>query len=86
VRLLFAPVWSWSVPLVGCAAVFVFVLLTTPPGFAAIGEVVFVSARGPLADAASYALGAAASLALVTLLALAAICAVLALLIRRLRA
>jgi hypothetical protein len=63
--------WTWIVPLVGAAAVFAFVLATTPPGFAAIGTVVFSSG----ADSAAYATGAAASLALVTLLVLTAVCA-----------
>jgi hypothetical protein len=61
------------VPLVGAAAVFIAVLLATPPGFAGLGEVLAGTARGPSAEGAAYAVGAAASLALVTLLALAAV-------------
>jgi hypothetical protein len=53
---------------------FVGVLATTPPGFGGIRDVVLTAPRGPTADAAAYALGAAASLALVVLLVLAAIC------------
>ena len=61
-------------PLVGAALVFGAVLLTTPPGFGAIRDVVLVAPSGPTADAAAYALGAAASLALVTLLVLGVAC------------
>jgi hypothetical protein len=73
--------WTWLVPLVGAAAVFGFVLATTPPGFASIGTVIFSSG----ADAAAYAAGAAASLALLTLLVLGVACAAAHVLIRRLR-
>ena len=73
--------WTWLVPLAGAAVVFAFVLATTPPGFISIGAVLFSSG----ADAAAYAAGAAASLALVTLLVLGAACAVADRLIRRLR-
>ena len=66
--------WTWLVPLIGAAAVFTGVLLATPPGFRAISDVVLGSPRGPLADAAAYALGAAASLALVVLIGLAVVC------------
>ena len=45
-------------------------LLTTPPGFEAISDILFGLPRGPNADAAAYALGAAGSLALLTLLLL----------------
>jgi hypothetical protein len=62
-------------PLLCAGAVFVFVLLTTPPGFASLGDVLFGSARGPNAEASAYALGAAAGLALVALLIVAAIVA-----------
>ena len=60
-------------PLAGAAAVFCGVLLTTPPGFRALADAATGAARGPNADAAAYALGAAASLALVALLLLAAL-------------
>ena len=72
-------VWTWLVPLIGAAAVFAFVLATTPPGFTSIGAVIFSSG----ADPAAYATGAAASLALVTLLVLAGACAAVCVLIRR---
>jgi hypothetical protein len=80
--------WAWSwwrtvVPLLAALAVFSLVLLSTPPGFAAISEVLFTSPRGASADAAAYALGAAASLALVALLGVAALCTVIELLCRR---
>jgi hypothetical protein len=72
---MFAKRWTWLTPVLGAALVFAGVLWLTPPGFGAIGEVVFGSPRGPSADAAAYVLGAAGSLALVTLgvLAVAAI-------------
>lgn len=62
---------------------FVYVLLTTPPGFEAVGEVLVGTARGPLAEAAAYAVGAAASLALIVLLVLWALGFVIGLLRRR---
>jgi hypothetical protein len=71
------------VPLLAAAAVFAFVLVTTPPGLSAVYDVMFISSSGPLADAAAYALGAAASLALLTLLVLAAACGALSMLLRR---
>ena len=58
---------AWPVPLVAALAVFTFVLLTTPPGFRAVTDVLFGSPRGVIADAAAYALGAAASLAVLVL-------------------
>jgi hypothetical protein len=70
-------------PLLAAALVFTFVLLSTPPGFAAIGDVLFGSPRGPTAEGAAYALGAAASLALVALIGVGATCAVIELLRRR---
>ena len=70
---MFRSAWSWAVPVVGAALVFVSVLVTTPPGFGAIGAVLFGSPRGAVADAAAYAIGAAASLALLALVVLAAI-------------
>jgi hypothetical protein len=77
----FRAAWSWVVPLLGAAAVFAYVLATTPPGLAAVEAVVFSSG----ADAAAYAAAAAASLALVTLLVLGAICGALELIMRRMR-
>jgi Mn2+/Fe2+ NRAMP family transporter len=76
--------WSWIVPLVGAALVFGAVLLTTPPGFGAIRDVILVAPSGPSADAAAYALGAAASLALVTLVVLSLACGGVDLLFRKL--
>ncbi len=73
----------WLVPLAGATLVFVYVLLTTPPGFEAVGEVLVGTARGPLAEAAAYAVGAAASLALIVLLVLWALGFVIGLLRRR---
>jgi len=64
----------WLVPVVGAVAVFGAVLVSTPPGFGAIRDVLFGLPRGANADAAAYALGAAASLALVALLLLTAAC------------
>jgi Mn2+/Fe2+ NRAMP family transporter len=71
------------VPLVAATVVFCAVLLTTPPGFGAVGDVILFAPRGPSADAAAYALGAAASLALVTLLVLAVACGGLELALRK---
>ena len=70
---MFRRAWSWIAPLVGAAAAFGFVLATTPPGFAGVADLLFGTPRGVNADAAAYALGAAASLALVTLVALAVV-------------
>lgn len=67
---MFDSTWSWSVPIAAAAVVFAAVLLTTPPGFRAISDILLGSPRGPSADAAAYALGAAGSLALFTLLVL----------------
>lgn len=69
-----APLWTWIVPLIAAASVFTGVLLTTPPGFAALTDVLFGQPRGPNAEAAAYALGAAGTLALVALLVLASVC------------
>jgi hypothetical protein len=71
---MFRSTWSWTVPLLAAGGVFLAVLLTTPPGPRAIPDVLLGSLRGPNADAAAYALGAAGSLALLTLLALAVVC------------
>jgi hypothetical protein len=68
---MFGSIWSWLVPIAAAALVFAAVLLTTPPGFRAISDIVLGSPRGPSADAAAYALGAAGSLALLTLVVLA---------------
>jgi hypothetical protein len=77
--------WSWSVPIAAAAAVFAAVLLTTPPGFRALSDILLGSPRGPSADAAAYALGAAGSLALLTLLFLGALLGALDLALRRKR-
>jgi hypothetical protein len=82
---MFGSTWSWLVPLAGAAVVFTGVLLTTPPGFRAISDIVFGTPRGPSADAAAYALGAAGSLALVTLLVLALVLGVVDAAVRRWR-
>jgi hypothetical protein len=50
---MFGSVWSWLVPVLGAALVFAGVLLTTPPGFGAIGLVLFGSPSGAVADAAA---------------------------------
>ena len=75
--------WSWAVPVLAAAGVFAFVLATTPPGFASVQYVLIGGARGATADAAAYALGAAASLALLVLVALAAILGAMDRLLRR---
>jgi hypothetical protein len=75
--------WTWATPLLGAAAVFVFVLVTTPPGFSSVPDVLFGSPRGVNADAAAYALGAAASLALGALLGLAVVMAAIETILRR---
>ena len=82
---MFATVWSWMLPLLGAAAVFAGVLLSTPPGFQAVADVVIASPRGQSADAAAYALGSAATLALLALVLLAVVCGGLELALRRLR-
>ena len=69
-----APAWTWVLPLLVAAAVFTGVLLTTPPGFTALTDVLFGQPRGPNAEAAAYALGAAGSLALIGLLASGGLC------------
>ena len=82
---MFGAWWSWVVPLAGAGAVFTGVLLTTPPGFRAIADVLLGSPRGANGDAAAYALAAAGSLALLTLLVLAAILGGIDFVIRRTR-
>jgi hypothetical protein len=77
--------WSWALPLVGAVATFVGVLISTPPGFRAVTDVLFGSLRGPNADAAAYALGSAASLALGALVVLAVACGGLDFALRRFR-
>ena len=65
------PGWPALVALLVAALVFAGVLLVTPPGFAAFVDLLIGPARGARGLAAAYALGAAASLALVSLLAVA---------------
>ena len=77
---MFDRLWTWAVPLAMAGVVFAFVLSTTPPGWRAIPDVLVGSVRGPNADAAAYALGAAASLALGVLV----VAALATLLVRRL--
>jgi hypothetical protein len=79
----FRAAWTWAVPLLGAAAVFGAILVSTPPGFASIPQVAFFAARGAPSDAAAYALGAASALALVTLVLLAVACAAIELVMRR---
>jgi hypothetical protein len=55
------------VPLLVALAVFVGVLLVTPPGFRALPDELLGTSRGPGLDAAAYALGAASGLALLGL-------------------
>jgi hypothetical protein len=82
---MFGSTWSWLVPIATAAVVFASVLFTTPPGFRAISDIVLGSPRGPIADAAAYALGAAGSLALLTLLVFALVLGTIDLAIRRRR-
>jgi hypothetical protein len=82
---MFRSTWSWLVPIAGAGMVFAAVLLTTPPGFRAISDILLGSPRGPSADAAAYAVGAAASLALLTLLVLGLVLGVIDLAFRRWR-
>ena len=76
---------TWPIPLLASAAVFTFVLVTTPPGFRAVTDVLFGSPRGINADAAAYALGAAASLALLALLAVTLLVGLVEIAMRRWR-
>lgn len=76
---------AWPIPLLAGAAVFSYVLLTTPPGFRALADVLFGSPRGINADAAAYALGAAASLALLALAATALVVLLVEVAMRRWR-
>lgn len=80
---MFDRAWTWLVPLIAAAAAFGGVLSTTPPGWRAIPQVLIGSVRGPNADAAAYALGAAASLALLVLLGLMLLVALVRALTRR---
>ena len=66
-------------PLLGAAAAFCFVLVTTPPGFVALETAVLSTGTDP----AAYAAGAAASLGLLTLVLLAIICGLADALTRR---
>jgi hypothetical protein len=75
--------WSWMVPLAGATLVFFGVLLTTPPGFGAVRDVILLAPSGSGADAAAYALGSAASLALVTLAVVGVACGSLEVLLRK---
>jgi hypothetical protein len=65
---MFRSVWSWAIPLVLGVAIFTLVLATTPPGGRALFDVMFGTPRGTAADAAAYAIGAAASLAFAVVL------------------
>jgi hypothetical protein len=80
---MFCSTWSWLVPIASAVIVFAAVLVTTPPGFRAISDILLGSPRGPTADAAAYALGAAGSLALLTLLILGVVLGALDLALRR---
>jgi hypothetical protein len=76
-------VWPWAVPLGLSLLVFVAVLVSTPPGFGAFAALLGGALRGIEADAAAYALGAAASLALLTLGLAALTCLLVARLVTR---
>ena len=65
------PRWPALLAVLIAALVFAGVLLVTPPGFAAFVDLLIGPARGARGLAAAYALGAAASLALVSLLLVA---------------
>jgi Mn2+/Fe2+ NRAMP family transporter len=82
---MFRATWSWLVPIAVALVVFAAVLLTTPPGFQAISDILLGSPRGPSADAAAYALGAAGSLAFLSLLVLALVLAAIDLAVQRWR-
>lgn len=83
---MFSAAWSWILPLLGATAVFGAVLGITPPGFRALTDVAFGTPRGTAADAAAYAIGAAASQGLAALLVLAAVCFALDVVLQRGRA
>ncbi len=74
---LLAPAWPPIVATLLALVVFAGILLTTPPGFASVRDVLLVHDDPPRLLQASYALGAAASLALATLVMLAPLFAVL---------
>jgi hypothetical protein len=80
---MFGSTWSWLVPIACALIVFAAVLLTTPPGFRAISDILLGSPRGPSADAAAYALGAAGSLGLLTLLVVGLVLGAIDLAVRR---
>jgi hypothetical protein len=67
---LLAPAWPPMFALLSAVAVFVGVLLTTPPGLVA-PFMLLLAPGDPRSLAAAYATGAAASLSLVTLVVLA---------------
>ena len=71
------PGWPALLALLVALLVFCAVLLVTPPGFVAFVDLLIGPARGPRGLAAAYAVGAAASLALVSLLVVAALLSVL---------
>ena len=72
---MFERAWTWVLPVIAAGATMTIVLVSTPPGFAALSDVVFGTPRGTAADAAAYALGAAASLGLLALIVMALLCA-----------
>jgi hypothetical protein len=82
---LLAPAWPPVVALLAALAVFLGVLLTTPPGLAAPLLLLFAPGD-PRGLAAAYAAGAAASLSLGTLLVLAPTLAIVDLAVRWARA
>jgi hypothetical protein len=73
------------VSLLAAGAVFVGVLLSTPPGFISLPELILGPARGARGAAEAYALGAAATLALATLLLSAGVLSLAANLVGRKR-
>ena len=79
--------WPTSLPpiagMIAGVGVFVAVMLVTPPGFAGLPALAPGRPRGVESYAAAYALGAAASLALLTLLVVGAVLGGLSLLLAR---
>ena len=76
--------WPPLVALIASLAVFFGVLVITPPGLPALGPVLAGAAGDPAGITASYATGAAASLALLTLAVLGPTLAVIDLTVRSL--
>jgi hypothetical protein len=77
--------WPVIAILVVAGLVFAAVLLTTPPGFVSLSDLVLGPARGIRGAAEAYAVGAAASLSLLTLVVGAGLTVVWKLVAGRLR-